>query len=50
LERALLIPAAVLLLYTGPAQDLIGIVLLAVAVGLHLLRIRGSTPTLRLST
>jgi TRAP transporter 4TM/12TM fusion protein len=50
LERALLIPAAGLLLYTGPVQDLIGIALLATAVGLHLLRIRGSSPTLSPST
>jgi TRAP transporter 4TM/12TM fusion protein len=50
LERALLIPAAGFLLYTGPVQDLLGIALLAAAVGLHLLRIRGSTPTLSPST
>lgn len=50
LERALLIPAAGLLLYTGPVQDAIGIALLAAAIGLHIVRLRGSTPTLSPST
>jgi TRAP transporter 4TM/12TM fusion protein len=40
LERALLIAAAAFLLYTGPAQDLIGLALLAAAVVLHLTRLR----------
>lgn len=50
LERALLIPAAGFLLYAGPLQDVIGLVLLAAAVGIHLLRIRDSTPTFSPST
>ena len=40
MERALLIGAAGFLLYTGPAQDLIGLALLAAAVVLHLTRLR----------
>jgi TRAP-type uncharacterized transport system fused permease subunit len=48
-ERALLLPAAALLLYTGPRQDLIGLALLLAALALHLLRTR-RTPTLRPST
>ena len=40
IERLLLLPAAGLLLYTGPIQDLIGIALFAAAVVLHLLRVR----------
>ena len=48
LERALLLPAAGLLLYTGPRQDAFGLALLIAAVALHLMRIRG--PALRPST
>ncbi len=40
MERALLIPAAGLLLYTGTVQDLGGLALLAVAVGIHVYRVR----------
>ena len=47
LERALLLPAAGLLLYTGPLQDAVGLALFAAAVGLHLLRVRGAGPALR---
>ncbi|MBA2518510.1 MAG: TRAP transporter fused permease subunit [Chloroflexia bacterium] len=50
LERALLIPAAGLLLYTGTVQDLAGLALLAAALAIHVVRIRGSTPTLSPST
>ncbi len=41
LERALIIPAAALLLYTGTIQDLLGLTLLVVAIGLHWMRVRG---------
>ncbi len=40
-ERAILVVAAALLLYTGPVQDLIGTALLILAIGLHWVRIRG---------
>lgn len=40
LERALLVPAAGFLLYTGATQDVIGLGLLATAVGAHVLRVR----------
>ena len=40
IERLLLLPAAGLLLYTGPLQDLIGLAFFAAAVVLHLLRVR----------
>ncbi len=40
-ERALLLPAAGFLFYTGPLQDLIGLALLAGGVGLYWLRTRG---------
>jgi TRAP transporter 4TM/12TM fusion protein len=40
LERALLLPAAGFLLYTGATQDMIGLALLAAAVGAHALRLR----------
>ncbi|MDQ3693075.1 MAG: TRAP transporter fused permease subunit [Chloroflexota bacterium] len=50
LERALLIPAAGLLLYTGPVQDIAGLALLVAALAIHVVRIRGSTPTLSPST
>ncbi|HEV2106734.1 MAG TPA: TRAP transporter fused permease subunit [Thermomicrobiales bacterium] len=40
LERALLIPAAGFLLYTGPFQDVIGLTLLVTAVVIHALRTR----------
>ncbi|HUG61041.1 MAG TPA: TRAP transporter fused permease subunit [Methylomirabilota bacterium] len=43
-ERALLIPAAGLLLYTGPLQDAVGLALFAAAVVLHVLRVRGAGP------
>ena len=39
-ERALLLPAAGLLFYTGAMQDLLGLALLAAAIGIHLLRVR----------
>ena len=39
-ERLLLLPAAGLLLYTGPIQDVIGLVLFGAAVVLHVLRLR----------
>ena len=42
LERGLLLPAAALLLATGPVQDAIGLVLLASAVGVYVLRTRGN--------
>jgi TRAP transporter 4TM/12TM fusion protein len=48
LERALLLAAAGLLLYTGPVQDAVGLALLAAAVALHLVRTRG--PALRPTT
>ena len=41
LERAILIVAAGLLLYTGPLQDIIGLVLMVTGIGLHWLRVRG---------
>jgi TRAP-type uncharacterized transport system fused permease subunit len=40
-ERLVLVAASGFLLYTGTFQDLIGLVLLAVGVGLHWLRVRG---------
>jgi TRAP transporter 4TM/12TM fusion protein len=40
LERALLIPAAGFLLYTGAIQDVVGLTLFGLAVVLHLLRMR----------
>ncbi len=40
LERALLIPAAGLLLYTGARQDLLGLALLVGAIVIHAVRIR----------
>ena len=40
-ERAVLIVAAGFLFYTGPIQDVIGLVLLVAGVGLHWLRVRG---------
>lgn len=40
LERALLLPAAALLLYTGPVQDVAGLALLIAAIVIHLIRIR----------
>jgi TRAP-type uncharacterized transport system fused permease subunit len=46
-ERALLLPAAGFLFYTGPAQDLIGLALLAAGVGLYWLRSRGEPAALR---
>jgi len=49
-ERALLLPAAGLLLYTGPVQDALGLALLAAAVGLHWLRTRSEGGTARLAT
>jgi TRAP transporter 4TM/12TM fusion protein len=46
LERSVLIVAAGFLFYTGTIQDLVGLVLLLAAIGLHLLRIRtGSSPS-----
>jgi len=39
-ERALLLPAAGLLLYTGPVQDLLGLLFFAAAVLLHVARTR----------
>lgn len=42
-ERALLIPAAGLLLYTGAVQDAIGLALFIAAIVIHLLRIRSTT-------
>jgi TRAP transporter 4TM/12TM fusion protein len=47
LERALLLPAAGLLLYTGPVQDAVGLALFATAVALHVLRVRGAERTAR---
>jgi len=41
LERAILIVAAGLLLYTGPLQDAVGLVLMVTGIGLHWLRVRG---------
>lgn len=49
LERALLLPAAGLLLYTGPLQDLLGLALLVGAIALHVMRVRAG-PSLRPST
>jgi TRAP transporter 4TM/12TM fusion protein len=40
IERLLLLPAAGLLLYTGPLQDVIGLALFAAAVVIHVLRVR----------
>jgi TRAP-type uncharacterized transport system fused permease subunit len=40
LERALLLPAAGLLLYTGPVQDVIGMGILVAAIVIHVTRIR----------
>jgi TRAP-type uncharacterized transport system fused permease subunit len=42
-ERALLIPAAGLLLYTGAVQDAIGLALFIAPIVIHLLRIRSTT-------
>ena len=42
LERAILIGAAALLLYTGPVQDLAGTALLAIAIVLHVVRARAT--------
>ena len=50
LERALLLPAAALLLAPGITQDAIGLVLLGAAVGVYVLRKRTSGPELRPST
>jgi TRAP-type uncharacterized transport system fused permease subunit len=47
LERALLLPAAGLLLYTGPVQDALGLVLFAAAIALHVGRVRGAGTALR---
>src|SRR5690606_37493122 len=41
LERSILIVAAGLLLYTGPLQDSVGLVLMVTGIGLHWLRVRG---------
>ena len=49
LERALLLPAAGLLLYTGPVQDALGLALLLAAVAIHVARVRRPT-ALRPST
>jgi TRAP-type uncharacterized transport system fused permease subunit len=50
-ERALLLPAAGLLLYTGTWQDVAGFALLVVAVVVHLIRVRqGRSPSLGLGT
>jgi TRAP-type uncharacterized transport system fused permease subunit len=43
-ERALLLPAAALLLYTGPVQDATGLLLFLVAVTIHLVRVRRVAP------
>jgi len=43
-ERALLLPAAALLLYTGPLQDAVGLALLLAAIALHLARVRRVRP------
>lgn len=40
-ERAILIAAGGLLLYTGPLQDAVGLALLIVGVGMHWWRVRG---------
>ena len=48
-ERALLLPAAGLLLYPGPLQDAFGLAFLAAAVGLYLLRGRRHGAPLRSS-
>lgn len=45
LERALLLPAAGFLLYTGRVQDLIGFALLAAAVIIHVARVRALRPS-----
>jgi TRAP transporter 4TM/12TM fusion protein len=50
LERALLLPAAALLLAPGITQDAIGLVLLGAAVGVYVLRMRTSGSELRPST
>lgn len=42
LERGILIVAAGLLLYTGTLADITGTGLLAIAIGIHVLRTRGS--------
>ncbi|MGH2562182.1 MAG: TRAP transporter permease [Thermomicrobiales bacterium] len=44
LERGLLLPAAGLLLYTGPIQDVLGLALFAVTVVIHVVRIRQAQP------
>jgi TRAP-type uncharacterized transport system fused permease subunit len=50
-ERGLLLPAAGLLLYTGPWQDAVGLALMVAAVALHLARVRRAhSPPLRLGT
>ena len=41
IERAILIVASGLLLYTGPIQDMLGLGLLALGIGLHWVRVRG---------
>jgi TRAP-type uncharacterized transport system fused permease subunit len=45
LERVLCVPAALLLLYLEPIAMVLGAVLLALAVGVHLLRRRRSPTT-----
>ena len=45
LERALLIVAAGLLLYTGPLQDIVGAALLLTAIALHAARVRATGPS-----
>ncbi|HEV2127075.1 MAG TPA: TRAP transporter fused permease subunit [Thermomicrobiales bacterium] len=40
-ERAILIVAAGLLLYTGPVQDAVGLTLMVIGIGVHWLRVRG---------
>jgi len=48
-ERALLLPAAALLLYTGPVQDAVGLLLFLVAVTIHLVRVRRVAPPMSLA-
>jgi TRAP transporter 4TM/12TM fusion protein len=43
LERAILVVAAGLLLYTGPVQDLTGAALLVVGIAVHVMRTRGGS-------
>jgi TRAP-type uncharacterized transport system fused permease subunit len=40
-ERAILIVASGLLLYTGPIQDVAGLALMIAGIGLHWMRVRG---------